>query len=230
VLACALYAGACGRVGFGPVDDSAATDARPATTSDGDTGDSDSTQTETVTLPAVADTAINSFATSLNYGAATAFNIRDDAVSTFTGLVRFDLSSVAGSVTAATLRLSTSNQAIGAGRIEIARVREAWDEGTANGGAGVANHTLRQGAATMWTTAGCGPGSRDTTSIAELQPVATNTTYDVSLPAALVETWVVDPASNHGLALFAVGTGSDTVTFFSRESAMGPALVVEIAR
>jgi hypothetical protein len=224
VLAVCAIAG-CGRFGF----DRLGSDA--SALGDGLGPDSDGTTAtpEVLTVPAAADTALNSFAPTLNYGAGTTFNVRSDMVSTFVGLVRFDLAGTAGSVTSATLHISTSTQVFASGRVDLARVLEAWEEGTQIGGNGVANHGVRQGTI-QWTAAGCGPGSREDTPLASLQPTSANTRYEVALPSSLVQSWIDEPATNHGIALFAVGALNDTVAFFARESAMPPELIIQVVR
>jgi hypothetical protein len=227
---CAFAAAAslagCGRIGFDPLGDGTG---GGGADSDGGAGSSDSTgSTETLTLPAVADTALNSFAPTLNYGTGTSFNVRGDMVSTFTGLVAFDLSTVSGAITSATLRLRTGTMALSTGSIEVVAVLEAWDEGSQNGGAGAASYTMRQGS-TPWLTPGCGLLSRASTSAAQLAPTAANTSYDIELPPDIVQGWVNDPATNHGFVLAAVGTGNGTVTFASRESGTPPQLVIDVA-
>jgi hypothetical protein len=141
--------------------------------------------------------------------------------------VRFDLSSLSGTVANATMRITTSNAALSSGTVDVYEVLEAWDEGTQVGAAGTANYGMRQSLA-AWTSAGCGVGSRGGAPVAELQPLATNTQYELALPAALVQGWIQDPTTNHGVALLTANSGTSTVTFFARESAMPPELVVEI--
>jgi hypothetical protein len=183
------------------------------------------------TFAAVADTSLNSAATERNYGGASFFNVRSDMISTFTGLVRFAPDLPPGAVVvAAELWLTTTGTALSGGQVEVYRVLEQWVEGTQSGSAGVANY-LERLAAVLWLSPGCGPGSRALSPVATFEPHATNTVYRVALPAALVQDWLDDPASNHGLALVADGTGiGDTVGFHSRESgADGPQLFIELA-
>jgi hypothetical protein len=225
-LTLALACSGCGRVGFdGAGSSSGSVDGGGSNMGSADGG---TTTTETFTLPSVADTALNSFAPTLNYGAALSVNVRSDAVSTFVGLIRFDLSTVTGTVTSARLRITTGGMVLSAGTIDLMRVLEAWDEGTQVGGTGSANYGFRQDL-TEWLFPGCGPGSRDSAIVAQLQPFATDTRYEVELATASVQTWVDDPGSNHGVVLVPVGTGNGTVVFSSRESATPPELVLEVA-
>jgi hypothetical protein len=221
-MTCMLAIAGCGRVGFDPRGDDTLDDANGS--SDG------SGAAEMLTFPAVADTALNSFAPLANYGGGTTFNVRSDAVSTYVGLVRFDLAGTTGTVVSATLRISTSTQAFASGTVQVARVLEAWDEGTQTGGSGVANYGVRQGV-TMWSSQGCAPPqSREAAPIASLQPTTMNTRYEVVLPPELVASWIDAPTGNYGLALFASGALNDSVAFLSRESAMPPDLVVHVVR
>lgn len=225
-----LAVAGCGRIGFAPSGDSVdASGSRDSGSGGGGDGGADGSSTTELTFPATADTALNSFASSLNYGGATSFSVRSDLTSTFVGLVRFDLSSVTGTLVSAKLRLTTTNQALSTGSVQIMGVLEAWEEGTQTGFTGTANYALRQGTV-AWTVVGCGPGSRDGVAMAELQPFTMNTPYEVTLPVQRVQAWLDDPSSNHGLVLVPVGTGSGTVAFSSRESGTAPELVLEVAR
>jgi hypothetical protein len=228
VAVCAVAG--CGRIGFDASGSATGDGASGGSGGDGGDGSGGgSGEPQTVTVLGAADTAINSFAPSFNYGAATVFNVRSDTVSTYVGMMRFDLSAQAGTVVAATLRISTSNAALSNGRIELTRILEPWDEGAQIGGTGVANYTVRQGT-TTWTAAGCGPGSRDGVALGEFQPYATNTRYDVTLQTSVVQGWIADPTTNHGFALIASATGNDTVSFYARESATPPELTLEIIK
>jgi hypothetical protein len=241
-----LIAG-CGRIGFDPLGapctDPGCPDASAATIDatagdggadpdggEGDGGADPDGGAAGETFAAVADTALNSAASGLNYGGGSFFNVRTSAISTFTGLVRFAPDAPPGAVVvAAQLWLTTTGAALGSGQVEVYRVLEQWVEGTQTGGAGVANH-LERLAAVLWLSPGCGPGSRALSPAATFEPRETNTVYRVALPAALVQGWLDDPTSNHGLALVAADSGMDTVGFHSRESgADGPQLFIELA-
>lgn len=180
-------------------------------------------------ITATADTALNSAATALNYGGLGAMNIRTSMVSTFVGLVRFDLTPLAGrTVNSATLELRTTSAAFsGATATRVFAVLEPWTEGAEAGGIGISNHAMRT-ASQAWTTAGCGIGSRDGTSLGAIQANTPNTTYMVPILSALVETWIDSPVVNSGLALVADTAGpSETAGFVSREGGDGaPTLVV----
>ncbi len=230
VLAISALAG-CGRIGFdargsGDVDP-ANSDGSPST--DGVIVDDAPGGGAVFRLTAIADTALNSAATALNYGGATSFNVRTSNVGTFVGLLRFDLTPLAGkSVTSAMLELRTSSVAFsGATNVRVYTVLETWTEGTMSGGTGVSNYTMRTGGQ-AWTSAGCGPGSRDSTELGMFAPTTTDTTYTTSIPVSQVASWIDVPSTNAGLTVVADQAGpSETAGFVSREGGAGaPVLVV----
>ncbi|MEQ9324227.1 MAG: DNRLRE domain-containing protein [Polyangiaceae bacterium] len=131
-------------------------------------------------------------------------------------LVRFDLTSIPNdaAIVAAELSLFTStlDLAFSMDPANIFEVLEPWDEGNVSGAPGIANWNDRM-PGVPWTTPGCGPGSRSTTSIASLTAVMTGSEYVFALPTDLVERWVSTPSDNHGLVLhtaFEDGTGIAT--------------------
>ena len=180
-----------------------------------------------------ADTSVSSAATTFNYGAGLTFNVRNDAVSEFTGLVRFELSSIAAgtAIVAAELRLTTAAASLSSGQVSLYEIQQGWDQGTQVGAAGAANWTQRQ-SGTAWTTAGVGAGSRDTVALAVVQPYQNTTTYSLTMPASQIQKWVDTPATNFGFALVASGTGNgDSVAFVAAEGTAGsqPTLLVTTA-
>jgi hypothetical protein len=189
---------------------------------DGGAGAPDAGGTTTVDLSGTGvtrDTALNSFAATLNYGGGATFNVRDSAVSTFTGLLAFDLTGAVDpdrAVVSASIDVTTGTMALSGGEIEVYRVLEDWVEGNGTGTTGVANYAMRTGAL-PWLAPGCGDGSREAVPLATFAPVDTGTTYTISLPPAVVEAWADDPSGNHGVALVAAGTGNDTVVFIASE-------------
>jgi len=169
-----------------------------------------------------ADTALSSAGQSFNYGGGAAFNVRNDAISQFTALIRFDLSTIPPGTTivAAELRVTTGNTALSSGQVTAFELLQNWDEGAAVGAAGTANWDDRA-SGNAWLAGGAGPGSRATTAIAVVLPYQTDTEYTITLPASQLQNWVDAPGTNFGLALVASGTGmGDTVGFVSSE---GPA-------
>ncbi|MDQ3031633.1 MAG: DNRLRE domain-containing protein [Myxococcota bacterium] len=220
-----------GRVDDAGRDDAGADDAGASDAGSVDGGSLDAGGDTTVSLGAVADTALNSAATTYNYGTAASFNVRSDRISTYTGLMRFDLTGVVGSrILSAELHLTTSTVAISSGRVDVHRVLEAWQEGTQSAGAGTASWAERL-PGTAWAAAGCGVGSRESAAVATFMPYAASTSYTVTLPIALVRSWADTPTSNHGLAIVAVDTSMGaTVGFRAREfTADPPHLVLELA-
>lgn len=178
-----------------------------------------------------ADTYVNSFAPTLNYGGGEFFSVRSSAVNDLVGLLRFDLGLVPdGEVSRAVLQLDTNSAALSQGEVVVYRVLEAWREGTGVGSAGATSWNERD-VGLAWTAPGCGPGSRDAVELVRFAPLAGNTGYVVELPADVVQGWLDEPATNAGLALVAEGTGAgDAVGFWSRERGDGAAeLQIELA-
>jgi hypothetical protein len=229
-----ILAAGCGRIGFDLHGDAGADLAGDGAPGDGTTpsgdGATDAGGEATMTVPAAADTSLNSVSSDSNYGGGDVFNVRSDMISTFTGLIRFAPEAPPGAVvTAAELRLTTTNAALGSGQVTLYQVLEPWVEGAQIGSAGVASWNQRLDSV-GWTSPGCGPSSRADTPVGSFEPRTTNTTYVISLAPAIVQDWLDDPGGNFGLALVAAGTGvGDTAGFSSRESGAGPRLIVELA-
>jgi hypothetical protein len=148
-------------------------------------------------------------------------------------LVRFDLETEipqCSKVMTATLLIDTTSDNLGGGSsMALYAVSEAWDEGTgpAIGGPGTANWIERK-PGLPWLDGGVGPGSRSASKVGEFAPIDGNASYDVTIDAAAVQTWVDDRATNHGFVLLVTGSTSD-VHFHSREAsdpAKRPALRV----
>lgn len=164
------------------------------------------------------DTQLSGFPGSLgeNWGAAESAWADASPSELRVALVRFDLTSIPNdaAVIAAELSLFTStlDLAFSMDPANIFEVLEPWDEGNVSGAPGTANWNDRM-PGVPWTTPGCGPGSRSTTSIASLTAVMTGSEYVFALPTDLVERWVSTPSENHGLVLhtaFEDGTGIAT--------------------
>jgi hypothetical protein len=138
-----------------------------------------------------------------------------------TGLVWFDLASIpAGStITRVTLNVTTTDfAATDGGTVIVQRLREGWVETEAN--------WLSRANGQAWGTSGARPPSRDAAAVAAFVPAALATSYDVELPAALVQDWIDDPAINFGIAL-SRGTTTLHVHFGVREAVGGSKLAVE---
>mgnify|MGYP001605078765 CR=1 FL=1 len=99
---------------------------------------------------------------------------------------------------------------------------EAWSEGDLDGSPGAANAVERM-PNVDWTAAAAGPGSRGSVALAELAAPLANTQYTIGLPLDVVQRWVDDPPSNHGVALVPASSGTLGVAFHSSE-AVTPAL------
>lgn len=139
-----------------------------------------------------------------------------------TSLVWFDLTSLSSNavVVSATLRVMVTDfAATNAGTVLVHRMREAWVESEAT--------WAIRATGQAWSIAGARPPARDNAAIATLQPAALMTAYDVALPAAMVQEWITQPASNYGLA-FVRGTTLQHVHFGSREGGNGGTLRVEL--
>lgn len=211
-----------------PFDATDATDATDGTAS-GDSG-GEGTTVSIVGPLVTEDTVLNSAGAALNYGGGAAFNLRNDMISEFTGLMRFDLTTIAPGTTivSAELRLTTGNAALASGVITLYELQEAWTEGTQNGTTGTASWNERM-AGVAWTTQGAGPGSRATVQLATFQPYQTDTVFAIAVPPAQIQKWVDMPVTNFGVALVASGAGmGDTVAIAASESAATtqPKLVV----
>lgn len=168
------------------------------------------------------DTFLDAANPTLNYGGEV--TVRADADPSVVALLRFDVTGLpAGAVvSAAELALTTSDDALEEGSLEIFEVTEDWAEGEQIGVAAAANWTQRT-AASDWTTAGAGSGSRAATAMSELVPAAAATRYTTSVPVDLVQRWLADPASNHGLLLVPLNAATHGVDLASSESATAAA-------
>lgn len=149
-------------------------------------------------------------------------------------LLRFDTTAICpgSTITAARLFLDTTDDNLGSGAVGVFVVREAWTEGggPAEGVEGAANWTQRT-VSSAWSVAGVGaPGSRDAVAVATFMPTTKNSSYSVPIPSAVLQAWLANTASNHGLAL-AITSGSSDAQFYSRDggtAAQRPGLAVDI--
>lgn len=122
-------------------------------------------------------------------------------------ILRFDLSDipVGAQVISATMRLFTNETQDPAGRpttVDVYKVLRPWAE------MGATWNEANTGIA--WELAGCnGPSDRELTSAATVTVDAPNASYDFDI-TSVVQDWVLDPASNHGVLLIASGS---TVTY-----------------
>lgn len=108
------------------------------------------------------------------------------------GLMRFDLSSLAGSVIQRVeLHIWTDFDPAG-GAVNIYPLLEAWAESAATWNQRDTN--------VSWSAAGAAPPARGTVAIGTFTPTAQFTEYTVTLDTATVAGWVAAPATNFGIA------------------------------
>lgn len=137
-------------------------------------------------------------------GVSTENHTSVDAGSTEVGLYRFDISVIPTTATVISAQLEVSTTGDGAsfysaGTAIVYRLKEQWTEAEA----GFVN---RSNVAT-WTNPGAeAPDSRDPVMLGSFTPTADLMRYPVDLPAAVVQGWVADPATNAGV-IIETGTG-----------------------
>jgi hypothetical protein len=135
-------------------------------------------------------------------------------------LIAFDLSAIPpnSEVVDATLELWTEASGyLTSGHVEMRRVLEAWDAGTADHSPGVANWIERT-PGESWATEGAGPpGSSSMEILGTLEGDVPQAAYSVSIPTDVVQGWLDAPASNYGLRLAAVDYGEDYAWYLSSD-------------
>ncbi|MBW2522856.1 MAG: DNRLRE domain-containing protein [Deltaproteobacteria bacterium] len=166
-----------------------------------------------------ADTYVDEGAPTDNYGAADL--VRADRQPEQRGLLSFDLATIPTTavVVAAELSLFTGDCSVCGtddGTVELYPLLEAWREGTQTGALGYANWEQRN-VMSDWADPGAGPSSIATAPAGQLTPDTPDTEYLVSLDVSVVQGWISDPSSNHGLRLSSTTASSDSVRFVSRE-------------
>ena len=160
----------------------------------------------TVTLTSVADIYLRTGASpNENTNDRDYFIVDGDIVAT--GLVRFDLSSIPGTATVASATLMLYVDGDEGMAENVYQMLEAWDEASA---------TSNQRATGMaWLAAGAAPPSRGATAISTFTPATPNVTVNATLMTAVVQSWVMAPATNFGVAI--ATTNSDGARFAARE-------------
>ena len=152
----------------------------------------------------------------LNYGVSTDLRMEGDKGER--ALITFDLSVIPSSATilSATLRL-TVTQANPTEMVAIHPVLEAWVEGSADGTVGEASFVYRQ-PLVMWSTPGASVPNSAAPSFTAFTPSPLGAQV-ISLDAGVVQGWVGDPSTNHGLVLIASGIASSRIA--AKESSPG---------
>ncbi len=154
----------------------------------------------------------------VNYGDGDHMSIDGDASS----LLRFDLTAIPAGATvlSATLSLKVSDAADEAGgTATVHRLREAWIEAEAS--------WLSRATMQGWSVSGARSPSSDATSLVTFSPAALNTTYTLSLPVAVVQEWIDDPAINYGIIVMR-GTSLEHVHLGTRESGAWSLLTLDV--
>jgi hypothetical protein len=171
------------------------------------------------------DTSIKSDAPDTNFGSSG--NLEADGEPDYATIIQWDIASIpAGStVTYASVTLAVTNNSGGQG-YELYEMKRDWVEEEANWGA----YSLGN----PWQTAGAdGPDDRGTTALGKAA-TSDEGLFVFALNAdgiALVQSWIDDPAGNHGLILLDYGN-TDGLDFESREAVSienRPKLSIEIA-
>ncbi|MBM3189343.1 MAG: DNRLRE domain-containing protein, partial [Chloroflexi bacterium] len=162
-------------------------------------------------LDAVADTTLNGWAPTESLGDAPVFVVRQGGI--HVALLRFDTTVIPreARVVQALLQVYPDERS-NAGHVsaQVYGLRRAWDEMQANWDQARAGQ--------RWAQAGAvGAADRDATPVtsATLNAVDTWVSLDIT---ALVQRWVADPASNHGLQITGEGNVAVQYEFTSRES------------
>ena len=170
---------------------------------------------ETTTyLASIADASILENAPTTNYGGAATLGADGDRPSGSGkdryGLLRWDLGGIAPGtkISSASVTLSVTNSSTQT--YEAYALNRAWVESEVT--------WSRYAAGKPWEVAGAkGSLDREATATGKVTPSATGE-LTFALPAALVQRWVDDPATNRGI-IVANATNPDEFEFYSRESA-----------
>lgn len=164
-----------------------------------------------------ADAWLNSSSNSFNYGADDV--LRLDRSPDQNGLLRFDLASLAPgtAIVAVEVRMWTESGFGNDGVVQLFPVTEAWDEGDSDGLPGAASWNERV-PLTQWLGRGATGASRSTTLSDDAPARLDGAELIFAIPAAVVQGWVDDPATNFGWVLVPFDTGNDAATIQSSES------------
>jgi hypothetical protein len=188
----------------------------------GGTADAADPPTETIVIgedaAEVRDVEIWGAEPNTNHNDSDHFSI-DDAES---GLLWFDVTSIPSTrtVVAATLTVMIADEADeDGGTATVHRVRREWVESEAT--------WLLRTSTQDWPASGARPPASDETPVATFSPAATETAYDIELPASLVQAWIASPAENFGL-VFVRGSSNQHVHVRTRESGVWSRLTLDV--
>lgn len=172
---------------------------------------------ETTRLAIIRDTYVREKDPTFNYGAQATF-CADMPTDARTALVQPDLAAVPDGAIAESVELhlwtgaNTNDYSLEV--YTLYEIQETWNEGAQDAAAGTSSWNNRQGGV-AWTRAGCGAGSRSTVAVGSFAPLLVNTEYVVAVDPALMNRWLLDRTTNHGLAI--VASGIDGACFTSTE-------------
>lgn len=142
-------------------------------------------------------------------------------------LSRFDVSALED-VTVVSVELILSSYAVTSdGTINLYRVLESWDEGVQDQSAGICNWQLRE-EDSPWLGAGAQGDSHDPDVVGSFSLDEAFTDFSIDVAPELVQGWIDDPGSNHGV-LFSSTEVPDAIWWASSEEpdeSLRPLLVV----
>jgi hypothetical protein len=168
-----------------------------------------------------ADARIREAYPSLNFGGSTSLTVDEGSTRSY-ALLRFGLAAIPGSATVidATVQLYVVEPSVSP--ITVHRVLESWVEGAGDGNAVSGCNWIDRASGNQWTDAGCGPSASSVaTSMGSITNGGTGGVYaSASLSTQVVQNWVNDPSSNHGI-LLKLQTGEDGFDFTAREGSDG---------
>ena len=148
------------------------------------------------------DTTVSEANPTENNGAGEDLALEEEPNNRFHGLLRFDLTSVAPATQLLAARVRLARLDYGDemnGAIVLYLVTESWIEGTGDGMVVVPGATWQTRDGTMpWASV----GGTISAMLATLTPASV--AFDIGLPVAVVQQWIDDPLTNHGVLLTVV--------------------------
>ncbi len=176
-----------------------------------------------MTLPIQKDNWINELSPATNYGLSSSLYLSETSGQRKRSLLQFDFSDlINNTVETATLHLYIENVNGGA-IIELYQLLEQWDEGNQNQDAGTGNWS-QPSQNKSWTSGG---NYKNTALISE----AVNTLgwITLTLPNSLVQQWMDDHSTNHGIILTnALPISNSILGIRSKESSHAPYLTITL--